>query len=168
MLSGDADSASRAPDFRSLTIDELDIGDVAESTRHLTSEDILSFARITGDFNPIHVDPVFAESTRFGRIIAHGPLALALAGEIVGTRLPGLGTIALSSTIRHRLPIYADDVVTTRAVVSALDRDAKTVRLALTWTNQNRELVGEGETTVSPPRTPVRTSPTGSRAGERT
>jgi 3-hydroxybutyryl-CoA dehydratase len=136
---------------RSMTIDELEVGDAEESTREVSAEDILTFARITGDFNPVHTDATFARDSRFGGVIAHGPMALGLAGEIVGTRLPGLGTIALSSRIRHRRPIFAGDRITTRAEISSVDREARRVTLGLTWVNQDGELVGDGETVVLPP-----------------
>ena len=146
--------------LQSCTIDELQVGDVVEISRVVSTEDILRFAEITGDFNPVHIDPEFARSSRFGRIIAHGPVALGLAGQIVGTRMPGLGTIALSANIRHLRPIFADDRVTTRAEISAMDVSKGNVTVSLTWSNQDGELVAEGETVVKPPRESVEAPPT--------
>jgi acyl dehydratase len=150
-------SAADLPEHRSIPIDQLGIGDAVESTRRVSVEDILSFAEISGDFNPIHIDPEFARTSQFGRVIAHGPIALGLAGNVVGTQLPGLGTIAISSAIRHLRPIYADDCITTRAEISAMDLDSRRVTLSLSWVNQDGKLIAEGETVVMPPREPVGT-----------
>jgi acyl dehydratase len=141
--------------LESRTIDELAVGDAVEISRVVSADDILHFAEITGDFNPIHVNVEFAQQSRFGRIIAHGPVAMGLAGQIVGTRMPGLGTIALTASIRHLRPIFAEDRITTRAEIASVDVAVGNVTIALTWTNQEGKVVAEGETTVKPPREPV-------------
>jgi acyl dehydratase len=139
-------------ELESRTIDQLQVGDVVEKTRVVSAEDVRRFAEITGDFNPVHVDPEFAENSPFGRMIAHGPVALGLAGQIVGTRMPGLGTVAVSATIRHLYPIYVEDRVTTKAEVTAIDPETRNVTIGLTWKNQEGRLVAEGDTVVKPPR----------------
>jgi len=132
-------------------MDDLHVGDVYELTKLVSMEDIRKFAEISGDYNPIHTDAAFAAQSQFGRCIAHGPVALGLAGGIIGTHLPGLGTIAIFSSIRHRFPIYAGDDITTRVTVSELDRERTRATLAVVWTNQDGTLVGDGDVIVRPP-----------------
>lgn len=139
----------------SKTIDELHVGEACELTKLVSMEDIRKFAEVSGDFNPIHTDEEFAKRSQFGRCIAHGPVALGLAGGVIGTRLPGLGTIAISASIRHRAPIFAGDRVNTRVTISAVDLDRTRVTLAVIWKNQDGQLLGEGEVVVQPPLTRV-------------
>lgn len=141
--------------MESLTIDELEPGRAVERRRVVSAGDIAAFAELSGDHNPLHTDPDFARTTPFGRTIAHGPLALALAAGILGMELPGLGTIAISNAIRYRRPIFAGDEITTRVEVAEIDAGRRRVTMALTWTNQDGELVCEGEAVVRPPQEPA-------------
>jgi 3-hydroxybutyryl-CoA dehydratase len=137
---------------RSLTIDELRIGDSARFTKTVTETDIAFFAAISGDFNPVHVDAEWAKGSLFGGRVAHGPLTLALAAGVLGMELPGVGTIAVSNHIDYRRPVYVDDTITTLAEISERDVARNRVTVALTWTNQAGELVADGYAVVMPPK----------------
>lgn len=142
-------------ELRSLPIDRLEVGQAVERTRTVTAEHIASFAEISGDHNPIHVDPEYAASTPFGRPIAHGPILLALTAGIVGMELPGIGSIGISNSCRFLAPVYAGDAITYRVEIASLDEERRRVGLAFTWRNQDDVLVADGEAVVMPPKEAV-------------
>jgi len=134
-----------------LGYDELKIGMKASFSKTITETDVMLFAGITGDFNPVHVNEEFAKMTPFGRRIAHGGLPQSLIAPVLGTKLPGLGTIALEITTRFRAPTFFGDTITATAEVIEKIEAKKRVRLRLLWTNQRGETVGTGEAVVIPP-----------------
>jgi 3-hydroxybutyryl-CoA dehydratase len=138
--------------MRSLTMDELSVGDSARFTKTVTETDVAFFAAISGDFNPVHVDAEWAKTSLFGARVAHGPLTLALAAGVLGMELPGVGTIAVSNHIDYRRPVYIGDTITTRAEISERDVERNRVTVALTWTNQDGERVADGHAVVMPPK----------------
>src|SRR3546814_9999500 len=99
---------------------DLSIGEEASLSRTLTSRDIELFAAMSGDVNPAHVDEAFAESDMFHKIIAHGMWGGALISAVLGTELPGPGTIYVSQSLNCRRPIGLGDTVT--VIVHATDR----------------------------------------------
>lgn len=130
---------------------ELTIGDKASFTKTITETDVYLFAGISGDFNPMHVNEEFAKLTPFKTRIAHGALPQSLIAPVLGTRLPGLGTIALEITTRFKGPTFFGDTVTASAELIEKIESKKWVRMKLTWTNQRQEVIGEGEALVIPP-----------------
>jgi acyl dehydratase len=134
------------------TIEELAVGDAAELTRAITAETIREFVDATGDDNPLHSDPGFAATTRFGRIIAPGILTGGLVSAVIGTRLPGPGTIYLSQNFRFLRPVHIGDTITARVEVTEVLRDRKRVCLRTLCLNQAGDLVIEGEAWVMPPK----------------
>jgi 3-hydroxybutyryl-CoA dehydratase len=138
--------------MRSLPLSELRLGDAETLTKTITDADIVLFAGISGDFNPLHVDAVFAERSGFGARVAHGTLTMGIAAGVLGTMLPGVGTIALSVSVDFRAPVLVGDTVTARVEVAAIDPERERATMALTWTNQRGELVASGEAMVRPPR----------------
>ena len=131
--------------------EKLEIGEKASFSKTILESDIYMFAGLTGDFNPMHINAEYARTTRFKKRIAHGPLTQSLIAPVLGTRLPGLGTVALEIFCRYKAPVYCGDTITASAEVSEKIEDKKWVRMALTWTNQNKELVAEGDALVMPP-----------------
>ena len=107
--------------LRNRTFDELAIGDSASVERTLTVEDIQLFALQSGDLNPQHVDPEFAASTRFQGVIAHGMWSGALISGVIGTRLPGPGSVYHSQNLRFLKPVRVGDNLRVSVTVSALD-----------------------------------------------
>ncbi|UGS36929.1 MaoC family dehydratase [Capillimicrobium parvum] len=130
---------------------DLRIGDRVDETRVVSAEMIALYADLSGDDNPLHLDAEYAARTPFGRPIAHGPIALALAAGILGTRLPGPGSIAITNYIRYRRPIFAGDAITTRIEVAAIDRERRCATFAMTLTNADGEVVALGEAVLRPP-----------------
>jgi acyl dehydratase len=134
-----------------LSYDELEIGMSASFTKTISESDVYLFAGITGDFNPVHVNEDFAKTTPFGTRIAHGGLPQCLIANVLGMKLPGLGTVALEVTARYRKPTFMGDTVTATAEVAEKLPERRWVRMALTWTNQRGETVSEGTALVIPP-----------------
>jgi 3-hydroxybutyryl-CoA dehydratase len=129
-------------------IDELSVGDAAELAKTVTESDIAMFAEVTGDFNPVHIDPVAAEKSVFGGRIAHGMLSAGFISAVLAMRLPGAGSIYLSQTLRFTKPVRIGDTVTARVEVLEVIVPKRRVRLATTCRNQNGEVVVEGEALV--------------------
>jgi phosphotransacetylase/acyl dehydratase len=94
------------------TFDEIAIGDSASLTRTLTADDIALFAVMSGDVNPAHLDPAYAQAGMFHRIIAHGMWGGALVSAVLGTKLPGPGTIYLDQELKFRKPVGLGDAIT--------------------------------------------------------
>ena len=118
--------------------EELKIGETAAFSKTITETDIYLFAGISGDFNPMHVNEVYAQKTMFKARIAHGPLSQSLIAPVLGTKLPGLGTVLLELFTRFKAPVYAMDTVTAMAEIIEKLEKKKWVRLKLTWINQNQ------------------------------
>ncbi len=137
--------------LRNRTFDELAVGDSACIERTLTQQDIQLFAILSGDANPQHLDPEFAASTRFHGVIAHGMWGGALISAVLGTRLPGPGTIYLGQTLRFLAPARLGDRLAIRVTVATLDAATRRVTLACKCTNQSGDLVIEGEADVIAP-----------------
>ena len=135
--------------------DELQIGEEASFTKTITETDVYLFAGISGDFNPMHVNEEFAKQTPFKTRIAHGVLAVSLIAPVLGTKLPGLGTVAVEFSCRFKAPIFFGDTITAKAKVFKKSQEKRWVRMALTWTNQRAETVAEGEAVVIPPPSPA-------------
>ena len=138
------------------TFEELHVGDSAELTRTLKMEDIELFAVMSGDVNPAHVDKDYARSDPFHRVIAHGMWGGALISAVLGTELPGPGTIYLNQTLNFRHPVGLGDTVTVRVTVKDLIAGKKHVVLDCTCTNSRGEVVIEGQAEVLAPETKVR------------
>ena len=107
--------------MQGLYFDELSVGQVAETTHVVGAADIEAFAAVSGDFNPVHMDEVYASATPYGGRLAHGMLAAAYISAVLGNQLPGPGAIYLSQSLRFRRPVRVGDPVTARVTVKALD-----------------------------------------------
>jgi acyl dehydratase len=137
------------------TIGELRVGETAELTRPITAETIREFVDATGDDNPLHSDAGFAATTRFGQVIAPGILTGGLLSAVIGTRLPGPGTVYLSQSFRFLRPVLIGDTITARVEVTELASERNRVGLRTICLNQAGEPVIEGEASVMPPRVHV-------------
>ena len=100
----------------------IKIGDSAEISKQVTNEDILNFANITGDHNPIHLDEEYAKQTIFGGKIAHGLLISSYISSILGTKLPGEGCVYISQELKFKAPVKPSDIVVTKVEVIAIDQ----------------------------------------------
>ena len=131
-----------------MRFEELSIGRAAERARTVTEQDVLRYAELTGDFNPVHVDAEAAARSRFGERIAHGMLTAGYVSAGLGMDLPGPGAIYLGQTIRFTRPVKLGDTITARAEVTALVPEKRRATLATTCRNQHGEVVLEGEATI--------------------
>ncbi len=118
---------------------------VAEVSKSVTMADIIGFAELTGDANPLHLDPEFAANSRFGGVISHGMLTAGLLSTVLGMKLPGTGAVYISQTLNFRGPVRPGDTITARAEVVELVSDRRRVRLATRIANQRDEPVVDGE-----------------------
>lgn len=136
-------------------LDRLEPGAAAEFSKTVTEADVVLFAGITGDFNPVHVDATAAAGSPFGERVAHGMLSAAFISTVLGTRLPGPGCIYLSQSLRFVRPVRIGDTVTARAEVAEVVARKRRVRLATLCRNQDGETVVEGEALVLVPEPPA-------------
>ena len=134
------------------TIEELSVGQQARFSKTITETDIYLFAGVSGDFNPAHVDETFAAGTYFKTRIAHGMLTASFISTIIGTMLPGPGSIYMSQNINFLAPVKIGETVTAIAEVVEIISDKKRVRLKTWCVNQAGTTVLDGEAMVSPPR----------------
>jgi 3-hydroxybutyryl-CoA dehydratase len=136
----------------SYTYDQIQIGQSASVTKTISEHDVYTFAGITGDFNPAHVNAPYAEGTFFKGRIAHGMLTASFISTVLGMYLPGTGTIFLSNTVNFLAPVHFNDTLTTTCeVIEKLEKNR--IKLKATVTNQKGEVVLTGESLVSPPKT---------------
>jgi phosphotransacetylase/acyl dehydratase len=138
------------------TFDELAPGDTAQLVRTFTHDDIELFANVSGDVNPAHLDQAYAEGTMFHGVIAHGMLGGSLFSTILGTMLPGPGTIYLSQDLHFRRPVKPGDTLTAKVVVRQTNAEKKRVVLDCVCTNQDGKDVISGTAEVIAPTEKVR------------
>lgn len=131
---------------------EFMIGEHANIRKKVTEYDITSFAKITGDYNPVHVDSEFASKTRFKGKIAHGMLSASLISAVLGTKLPGPGCIYLSQSLKFIRPVRVGDMLTAEVEVTNWDSTKKIIHLNTYCFNQagNEVLAGEAALLVEP------------------
>jgi len=126
------------------SIEDIEIGQSATYERTVTDADIVKFAEISGDDNPVHLDEEFAAKTLFKGRIAHGMLAASFISTTVGTKLPGYGAIYISQSLRFKAPVRIGDAVVTTATVKAINADRKRVTME-TVCSVGGTVVVEGE-----------------------
>ena len=136
------------------TINELRLGDSAEFAKTVSESDIYLYAGVTGDFNPAHVNEVYAEKTFFKTRIAHGMLVAGFISAILANKLPGPGTIYLRQELNFLAPVRIGDTITARAEVVQIISEKNRVKLKTTCFNQEGIQVLDGEAVVSPPKPP--------------
>ena len=138
------------------TFDEIAVGDSATLARELTREDISLFAVVSGDDNPTHVDADYARTATFHEVVAHGMWGGALISALLGTVLPGPGTVYVGQNLRFLAPVTVGDRLDVKVTVTAKDPATHRLTLACTCTNQRGEAVIEGEAIVTAPTEKVR------------
>lgn len=140
--------------MQGLYFEDLSVGRSAEMTRVVEDADIVAFAKVSGDQNPVHLDADYAKTTSFGERIAHGMLSGAYISAVLGTKLPGPGAIYLSQALTFRRPVRIGDTVTARVTVKALDERRGRVTLETVCEVDGRAVV-DGEAVVIAPRRPA-------------
>jgi 3-hydroxybutyryl-CoA dehydratase len=134
------------------TRESLKVGDQGAFTKTITEQDVFSFAGASGDFNPLHIDEEYAARSVFGRRIAHGILTAGIISTVLGSEIPGLGTVFVELHIRFLKPVFLGDSITATATVMEII-NPKRVRLMVACTNQDGEDVAIGNAIVVPPKT---------------
>ena len=133
---------------KELTYEEIQIGDIADFSKTISEFDIYQFAGITGDFNPMHINEEFADTTIFKDRIAHGLLTGSFISTVLGMKLPGPNTIYLSQSFIFKAPVKIGDTV--HATVEFIEKqdDKKMMKLKTQVWNQRNEIVVDGEALV--------------------
>ncbi|MDD5586734.1 MAG: bifunctional enoyl-CoA hydratase/phosphate acetyltransferase [Alphaproteobacteria bacterium] len=138
------------------TYDEIKVGDVARLTRNLTQRDIELFAVVSGDVNPAHLDESYARDSLFHGLIAHGLFGGALISAVLGTKLPGPGTIYLSQDLQFLRPVRPNDSIDVTVTVLSKEDEKKIVVLDCVATNQDGKDVIKGTARVIAPTEKIR------------
>ena len=127
----------------------VSIGDTATFEKTISEDDIVAFARVTGDEQPLHLDDAYAAKTRFKRRIAHGMLSAGLISAALGTRLaPHATVVYLNQSMRFLKPVFPGETVTAKLVVTSIDAERRFVTCSSDCVNQDGETVLTGEATV--------------------
>lgn len=132
--------------------EEINVGDEASFSKTITETDVTLFAAITGDFNPVHMNEEYAKTGPFKARIAHGGITECLIAPVLGTLLPGLGTVVVEIKTRFKAPTFIGDTITATGKVVEKIEAKKWVRMELTYTNQGGQKVCAGETVIIPPK----------------
>jgi 3-hydroxybutyryl-CoA dehydratase len=136
------------------TINELKIGDTAEFSKTVSESDIYLYAGVTGDFNPAHVNENYAKRTFFKTRIAHGMLSAGFISTVIGTKLPGTGSIYIKQDLIFLAPVRIGDTITARVEVVEIMAGKNRARLKTICVNQEGTQVLDGEAVVSLPKPP--------------
>lgn len=124
------------------------VGDSVTISKSFSEEDVMRFAEISTDNNPIHLDPVYAKETVFGQRIVHGMLVASLFSGLIGNKLPGEGSVYLGQTLKFLKPVFLGEEVTARVEIINIREDKPIITLKTLCTNQSGEAVIEGEAVV--------------------
>ncbi|MFX1525788.1 MAG: MaoC family dehydratase [Promethearchaeota archaeon] len=139
-------------DLEPVKYEDYKIGDSAEFTKTITEKDVMTFAEVTGDFNPIHVNPEFAKTQMFGKQVAHGALSSGLISAVLGTKLFGPGILYAGQTVKFEKPVFFGDTLTAVATVKDMftkkEGKLKFIICDTIVKNQNDEVVTSGEGTI--------------------
>ena len=138
--------------MKGITISEMKLGDSASFTKTVSEHDVYTYAGVSGDFNPAHVNEVEAQKGMFGKRIAHGMLSAGFISTVLGTQLPGPGTIYMGQELRFTKPVFFGDTITATVTVAELIPEKNRAILDTVCTNQNGDIVIKGKATVMPPK----------------
>jgi len=121
------------------------VGQRATRSLTLTTMHVETFAKLTGDYNPLHFDEAFAAGTKFGRLVVQGGLTTGLLHALVAMDMPGPGTVFLSQSWKFTAPVYIGDTITANAEVLSVHATKPVTQLSIRVTRQTGEVVLEGE-----------------------
>lgn len=134
------------------TIAELKLGDSAYVEKTISESDVYLYAGITGDLNPAHINEVEAGKSIFKGRIAHGMLSAGLISAVLGTQLPGPGTIYMGQQLKFTKPVRFGDTIRATATIQEINTEKNRCVISTVCTNQNGEIVIDGTATVMPPK----------------
>lgn len=133
------------------TIHQISLGDSEVFTKKFTQKDTETFASLSEDFNPAHMDEEYASKSMFKKRIVHGMLVSSMFSTIFGMKLPGVGSIYTKQSLKFRRPVYFEDVITAKVIVSEIIIDRNRVIFECVATNQSGDIVIEGSAEIMPP-----------------
>ncbi|MEI7432271.1 MAG: MaoC family dehydratase [Betaproteobacteria bacterium] len=134
-----------------LTINQIKVGDVAAFGKTLTEADAYQFSGIIGNFNPIHVNKEFCTKIALGERVVPSMLVASMVSTILGTQLPGNGTVHVSQEMEFLKPVFIGDTVTCHLEATCVDGKKHRVWFDIACVNQKGEVVARGETEAIPP-----------------
>lgn len=122
------------------TFDSITTGEEVTLSRHITEEDVNSFASVSGDFSPLHVDESYAAATPFKRRVVHGMFLGALVSQLVGMRLPGINALLIKETLEFKKAVFIDDTVSVSAIVANKSAATRIIELNISITREDEEV----------------------------
>jgi 3-hydroxybutyryl-CoA dehydratase len=131
-----------------LAYSDINVGDEASFAKTITEGDVVQYAGITGDFNPIHINSEYARESMFKERIAHGMLVSGLISAVLGTQLPGPNSIYLGQNLKFTAPVKFGDTVTAVVTVTEKRDDKRIITLKTTVSNQHGDVVVDGSAVV--------------------
>ncbi|MFH2059446.1 MAG: MaoC family dehydratase [Pseudomonadota bacterium] len=134
------------------TIDQLAVGEIDQFTKTISESDIYLYAGITGDLNPAHINEEYAKGTFFKTRIAHGILIGGLISTVIGTKLPGPGSIYREQHLKFIAPVHIGDTITARVEIKEIVLEKNKVILQTSCFNQDGAMVVDGNAIISPPK----------------
>lgn len=138
--------------IRGYTIDEVEVGQSASFTKTVTEADAYNYAGVSGDFNPAHINEEYAKNTFFKTRIAHGMISAGFISAVLGTKLPGPGTIYLGQDLKFLKPVRFGDTITATCTVEEIIKEKNRLTLRTVCTNQDGEVVIDGKALVLAPK----------------
>ena len=129
-------------------LDNLHIGQKAEFTETITESMIREFAKLSGDYNPHHIDEEYAKKTKYEKRICHGMLLASLFSKLTAMYLPGQGSLYISQTLNFVSPAFIDDIVTASGEITKISSSTGIIRVKTEITNMNNNLLVSGEAKV--------------------
>ncbi|ACV28167.1 (R)-specific enoyl-CoA hydratase [Anaerococcus prevotii] len=138
--------------IKGYTIDEVEVGQSASFTKTVTEADAYNYAGVSGDFNPAHINEEYAKNTFFKTRIAHGMISAGFISAVLGTKLPGPGTIYLGQDLKFLKPVRFGDTITATCTVEEIIKEKNRLTLRTVCTNQDGEVVIDGKALVLAPK----------------
>ncbi|RLA21017.1 MAG: (R)-hydratase [Gammaproteobacteria bacterium] len=130
--------------------DEYEVGQTDSISKTVTETDLVLFAAVTGDFNPIHVDEEYAKKTMFKGRIAHGVISAGIISAVLAMKLPGPGSIIMEKNIKFKAPVRIGDTVTATVTITEIIKEKRIIKLHTVCTVAGKE-VNTGDCTMMKP-----------------
>lgn len=134
--------------MKELAYADIKIGDTASFAKTITEGDVVNYAGLTGDFNPVHIDAEYARESMFKERIAHGMLVSGLISAVLGTQLPGANSLYLGQDLKFKAPVKIGDTATATVTVTEKRDDKRIITLKTTVTNQDGVVVIDGSAVI--------------------
>lgn len=131
-----------------MKFEDLKIGMFEEVGKTITEADVVNYAGLSLDINPIHLNNEYAKNSIFKERIVHGMLTSGLISAVLGTKLPGEGSIYLSQSLKFISPVKMGDTITAKAEIIDINPEKKIITLRTTCTNQDKSIVVDGEAKI--------------------